>query len=53
MILVAVMAEMLEEYTALLSRVAEHVFLSAPIPRRVRILILRRLPFPSTSSSSS
>ncbi|XP_004485921.1 uncharacterized protein [Cicer arietinum] len=47
MILVAIVAEVLEEYTALLSRVVEQVFRSAPVPRRVRFLILRSLPFVS------
>ncbi|KAK7302971.1 hypothetical protein RJT34_13868 [Clitoria ternatea] len=47
MILVAIVAEVLEEYTALLARVVEQVFRSAPVPRRVRFLILRRLPFVS------
>ncbi|XP_062074001.1 uncharacterized protein LOC133778162 [Humulus lupulus] len=47
MILVASMAELMEEYTALLSRVLEHLFHSAPFPGRVRFLILRNLPFVS------
>ncbi|XP_074294828.1 uncharacterized protein LOC141622725 [Silene latifolia] len=47
MMLVSVMAEMLEEYTAVISRVIEHIFNDAPLPRRVRFLILRNLPFPS------
>ncbi|KAJ1414146.1 hypothetical protein SESBI_18990 [Sesbania bispinosa] len=47
MILVAIVAEVLEEYTALLARVVEQVFRSAPVPRRVRFLILRNLPFVS------
>ncbi|RZB82370.1 hypothetical protein D0Y65_031505 [Glycine soja] len=34
MILVAIVAEVLEEYTALLARVVEQVFRSAPVPRR-------------------
>ena len=45
--LVSVVAEMLEEYTAVLSRVLEHVFIEAPLPRRIRFLILRNLPFVS------
>ncbi|XP_062026462.1 uncharacterized protein LOC133742803 [Rosa rugosa] len=48
MILVAIVAEMMEEYTALLARILEHMFQSAPFPRRVRFLILRNLPFVST-----
>uniref|UniRef100_A0A7N2N0U7 Uncharacterized protein n=2 Tax=Quercus lobata TaxID=97700 RepID=A0A7N2N0U7_QUELO len=48
MILVAIMAELMEEYTVLLARVLEHVFHSVPFPRRVRFLILRSLPFAST-----
>ncbi|QCD76877.1 uncharacterized protein LOC114188769 [Vigna unguiculata] len=48
MILVSIVAEVLEEYTALLARVVEQVFRSAPIPRRVRFLILRTLPFVSS-----
>ncbi|PON37742.1 hypothetical protein PanWU01x14_317790 [Parasponia andersonii] len=47
MILVAVVAELMEEYTALLARILEHVFHSAPFPVRVRFLILRNLPFVS------
>ncbi|XP_015870407.1 uncharacterized protein LOC107407619 [Ziziphus jujuba] len=47
MILVAIMAELLEEYTALLARMLEHMFQSAPFPGRVRFLILRNLPFVS------
>ncbi|XP_075650765.1 uncharacterized protein LOC142621328 [Castanea sativa] len=48
MILVAIMAELMEEYTVLLARVLEHVFQSVPFPRRVRFLILRSLPFASS-----
>ncbi|KAJ9148180.1 hypothetical protein P3X46_030260 [Hevea brasiliensis] len=48
MILVAIVAELLEEYTALLARVLEHMFNEAPFPRRVRFLILRSLPFASS-----
>ncbi|KAK7245535.1 hypothetical protein RIF29_40381 [Crotalaria pallida] len=48
MILVAILAEVLEEYTELLSRVVEQVFRSAPLPRRVRFLILYTLPFSSS-----
>ncbi|RHN72123.1 hypothetical protein MtrunA17_Chr2g0284231 [Medicago truncatula] len=35
MILVAIVAEVMEEYTALLARMVEQVFNSAPVPRRV------------------
>ncbi|KAJ8763751.1 hypothetical protein K2173_003533 [Erythroxylum novogranatense] len=49
MILVAIVAELLEEYTAVLARVLEHLFTDAPFPRRVRFLILRSLPFVSAS----
>ncbi|KAK6945917.1 hypothetical protein RJ641_013461 [Dillenia turbinata] len=45
MLMVAILAELLEEYTVILARVLEHMFLEAPFPRRVRFLILRRLPF--------
>ncbi|CAL5183619.1 unnamed protein product [Lathyrus oleraceus] len=48
MILVALMAEVLKEYTALLARVVEQLFRSAPIPQRLRILILRSLHFVSS-----
>ncbi|CAL5183620.1 unnamed protein product [Lathyrus oleraceus] len=34
MILVAIVAEVLEEYTALLARAVEQVFRTAPVPRR-------------------
>ena len=50
MIMVAVVAELMEEYTVLLSRVLEHMFHSAPFPGRVRFLILRNLPFVSDTS---
>nr|GMC99842.1 uncharacterized protein LOC110655246 [Ipomoea batatas] len=55
MILVATVAELLEEYTVLLARVLQHVFNEAPLPfpRRVRFLILRRLPFTSSSHSAA
>ncbi|ESR52417.1 hypothetical protein CICLE_v10023227mg [Citrus x clementina] len=53
MILVAIVAELMEEYTVLLARVLEHLFHDAPFPRRVRFLILRNLPFVSSSSSAS
>ncbi|CAL9124888.1 unnamed protein product [Musa textilis] len=47
MILVAIVAEMLEEYTALVARVLEHLLRDAPFPRRMRFLMLRSLPFAS------
>ncbi|XP_021742181.1 uncharacterized protein LOC110708368 [Chenopodium quinoa] len=53
MMLVSVVAEMLEEYTAVLARVLEHLFNEAPLPRRVRFLILRNLPFSSLPLSPS
>ncbi|KAI9174565.1 hypothetical protein LWI28_019312 [Acer negundo] len=46
---VANVAELMEEYTVLLARVLQHLFHDAPFPRRVRFLILRRLPFVSSS----
>ncbi|XP_012086561.1 uncharacterized protein LOC105645553 [Jatropha curcas] len=49
MILVAIVAELLEEYTAVLARMLEHMFNEAPFPRRIRFLILRSLPFASSS----
>ncbi|XP_027181237.1 uncharacterized protein LOC113779733 [Coffea eugenioides] len=53
MILVAIVAELLEEYTVLVARVLEHMFNQAPLPfpPRVRFLILRNLPFASSSPS--
>ncbi|KAF8028081.1 hypothetical protein BT93_E0868 [Corymbia citriodora subsp. variegata] len=45
MILVALVAELMAEYTAVLARALQHLFHSAPLPRRVRFLILRSLPF--------
>ncbi|KAL2942652.1 Receptor tyrosine-protein kinase erbB-4 [Bienertia sinuspersici] len=47
MMLVSVVAEILEEYTMVLTQVLEHVFNEAPLPRRIRFLILRNLPFAS------
>ncbi|XP_062146583.1 uncharacterized protein LOC133854403 [Alnus glutinosa] len=47
MILVAIVAEFMEEYTVLLARVLEHLFHSAPFPRRFRFLILHSLPYAS------
>jgi hypothetical protein len=38
-------AELLEEYTALVSRVVEQLLNDAPFPRRMRFLVLRSLPF--------
>ncbi|XVE64561.1 hypothetical protein DITRI_Ditri07aG0110200 [Diplodiscus trichospermus] len=49
MFLVAIVAEMMEEYTVLLARVLEHLLHEAPFPRRIRFLILRSLPFVSSS----
>ncbi|XVF10264.1 hypothetical protein REPUB_Repub07fG0167500 [Reevesia pubescens] len=49
MILVAIVAELMEEYTVLLSRVLEDLFHEAPFPRRIRFLILRSLPFVSST----
>ncbi|XP_074354913.1 uncharacterized protein LOC141693661 [Apium graveolens] len=50
MILVAVVAELLEEYTEVVSRVVEHMVNQRRFPRRLRLLILANLPFaPSTS----
>lgn len=43
--MVAIVAELMEEYTAVLARVLEQVFHEAPFPRRVRFLILSSLPF--------
>ncbi|KAK4741261.1 hypothetical protein SAY87_024849 [Trapa incisa] len=45
MILVTILAELMEEYMAVLARALEHVFLGFPFPRRVRFLILCNLPF--------
>ncbi|XP_022970120.1 uncharacterized protein LOC111469109 [Cucurbita maxima] len=53
MMLVSVLAEILEEYTVLLTEVLRQLFHSAPFPRRVRFLILHNLPFANNSSSSS
>ncbi|PIA34946.1 hypothetical protein AQUCO_03700301v1 [Aquilegia coerulea] len=47
MILVAVVAELLEEYTVILTRVLQQVFHDAPFPRRMRFLILTNLPYSS------
>ncbi|KAK9093700.1 hypothetical protein Scep_025169 [Stephania cephalantha] len=48
MFLLAIVAELMEEYTALLARVLQQVFNDAPLPRRMRFLILRHLPFASS-----
>ncbi|CAL5055223.1 unnamed protein product [Urochloa decumbens] len=45
MILVAIVAELMEEYTVLVARVLEHLLHGAPFPRRMRFLMLRSLPF--------
>ncbi|XP_043708905.1 uncharacterized protein LOC122658084 [Telopea speciosissima] len=45
MILVTIMAELMEEYTVLLARVLEHLFLEAPFPRWMGFLILSNLPY--------
>lgn len=47
MILVAIMAELLEEYTAAVARAVERLLSAAPrgvLPRRVHFLVLRNLP---------
>nr|BAJ97151.1 predicted protein [Hordeum vulgare subsp. vulgare] len=52
MILVAVMAELLEEYTAAVARALERLLCAAPLrilPRRVRFIVLRTLPFAAPS----
>ncbi|XP_051137432.1 uncharacterized protein LOC127255756 [Andrographis paniculata] len=55
MFLVAIVAELLEEYTVVVTRVLEHILHDAPLPfpRRVRFLILRNLPFASPPSLHS
>ncbi|ERN08106.1 hypothetical protein AMTR_s00018p00046710 [Amborella trichopoda] len=53
MILVAIVAELLEEYTVVLARVLEQLIHEAPFPRRMRFLILRSLPFISPPSMRS
>ncbi|OEL36935.1 hypothetical protein BAE44_0002046 [Dichanthelium oligosanthes] len=45
MILVAIVAELMEEYTVLVARVLEQLLHGAPFPRRMRFLMLRSLPF--------
>ncbi|WOH06342.1 hypothetical protein DCAR_0625768 [Daucus carota subsp. sativus] len=49
MILVAVVAEFLEEYTEVVSRVVEHMVNQHRFPRRLRLLILSNLPFAAPS----
>jgi hypothetical protein len=48
---VAIMAELLEEYTTAVARAVERLLSSAAprriLPRRVRFLVLRSLPFAS------
>ncbi|XP_010529683.1 PREDICTED: uncharacterized protein LOC104806463 [Tarenaya hassleriana] len=53
MLLVATVAEMMEEYTAVLARVLEHLFAQAPFPRRIRLRLLYSLPFHSSLPPSS
>ena len=45
MILVVVLAELLQDYTAKFARALEQVLNDAPFPRRVRFLMLQGLPF--------
>uniref|UniRef100_K3YYZ8 Uncharacterized protein n=3 Tax=Setaria TaxID=4554 RepID=K3YYZ8_SETIT len=45
MILVAIVAELMEEYMVLVARVLEQLLHGAPFPRRMRFLMLRSLPF--------
>ncbi|KQJ84192.1 uncharacterized protein LOC100845464 [Brachypodium distachyon] len=45
MFLVGVVAELLEDYTALVARVLEQLLNDAPFPRPMRTLMLRSLPF--------
>ncbi|KAK8963746.1 hypothetical protein KSP40_PGU000435 [Platanthera guangdongensis] len=47
MILVAIVVELLEEYTLLVARVLEHLLADAPFPRRLRFHMLRSLAFAS------
>ncbi|GJN26640.1 hypothetical protein PR202_gb14589 [Eleusine coracana subsp. coracana] len=46
MILVVVLAELLQDYTAKFARALEQVLNDAPFPRRVRFLMLQGLPAP-------
>ncbi|KAK8956612.1 hypothetical protein KSP39_PZI000825 [Platanthera zijinensis] len=52
MILVAIVVELLEEYTLLVARVLEHLLADAPFPRRLRFHMLRSLAFASASASA-
>ena len=45
MILVAIVAELMEEYTVLVARVLEQLLRGAPFPRRMRFLMLRSPTF--------
>ncbi|OAY72231.1 hypothetical protein ACMD2_11452 [Ananas comosus] len=45
MIQVAIVAELLQEYTAVVARVLQQLLSEAPFPRRMRFLILRSIPF--------
>ncbi|XP_047314950.1 uncharacterized protein LOC124918922 [Impatiens glandulifera] len=53
MILLAMMTELLEEYTMVVARMVEHLFneIPLPLPRRVRFLIIRNLPFSNPARS--
>nr|GLL49160.1 hypothetical protein CDL12_16104 [Ipomoea trifida] len=50
MFLVAILTEVLQEYTAVLAGVVEHMLNEAPLPlsRRTRFLIVHNLPFASS-----
>lgn len=50
MILIAVVAELLEEYTAVVATILEQFLHDTPLPRGVRIFILRFRAFASSSS---
>jgi hypothetical protein len=45
MILLGVVAHLLEKYMITLARVFAQVVRQSPFPRRMRLLILRRIPF--------
>ncbi|KAB2069830.1 hypothetical protein ES319_A08G117800v1 [Gossypium barbadense] len=49
MILVAIVAELMKEYTVLLCRLVEHLFHEAAFPRRIRFVILSSLPVASST----
>ncbi|KAF8089383.1 hypothetical protein N665_0173s0002 [Sinapis alba] len=51
MLLVTVLAEMVKEYTVVLTAVVEHLFSQAPSPRRIPLPILQSLPFHNSNSS--